>query len=164
VPPAPADPLAGFEFMTALKPWDRERAFVPASSPHPLGDLYICWSPDAVYVGLYALDIVEKDMYPDGRVPVADRAVWRVGVDEAEPVIARIGGGEQPVVSHQATKVACLSGLDHDVRLIAVMRLPAAHFGKTQLAAGDVIKLRSELRTHGRTHRSQWNGELALAK
>jgi hypothetical protein len=57
-----------------------------------------------------------------------------------------------------------LSGLDHDVRVIAVMRLPASHVGKSRFAAGDVITLRSELCTHGRMHRSTWNGDLTLAK
>ena len=164
VPPAPTDPLADFEFMTALKSWDRERSFVPASSPHPLGDLYVCWSPEAIHIGLYALDFVEKVLYRDGRVPEADRAVWNVRVNNAEPIAARIGGGERAVVSHPGAAVECLSGFDHDVRLIAVMTLPASHFGKSQFAAGDVIKLGSELWTHGRTHCSEWNGEFALAK
>jgi hypothetical protein len=164
IPPAPSDPLAGFEFMTALKSWDRQRSFVPPSSADPLGDLYVCWSPEAIHVGLYALDTVEKVLYGDGRQPEADRAAWNVRVDDAEPVAARIGGGAPPVVSHSEANVDSLSGADRDVRLIAVMRVPASHFGKGQLAVGDVIKLESELWTHGRTHRSNWSGDFTLAK
>jgi hypothetical protein len=164
VPPAPPNPLAAFEFMTALKAWDRERSFVPASSPHPLGDLYMCWSPEAIHIGLYALDIVEKVLHRHGRVPEVDRAVWRVSVNDEEPITARIGGGEPAAVSHSAAEVESLSGFDHDVRLIAVMRLPASYFGKSQFDAGDVIKLSSEFWAHARTHRSAWNGEFTLAK
>jgi hypothetical protein len=163
VPLAPPDPLARFEFMTALKVWDRERSFVPSESPYPLGDLYLCWSPKAIHVGLYALDPVEKALYRDGRVPEADRAVWSVLVNDAEPIAARIGGGEKASVSDARVEVACLSGFDHDLRLIAVMSLPASHFGKRQFAPGDVIKLRSDLQTHGRTDRTSWSGDFTLA-
>jgi hypothetical protein len=44
--------------MTALRNWDRERGFVRPATPHPMGDLYVCWSPSALYVGSFVLDNV----------------------------------------------------------------------------------------------------------
>lgn len=59
VPPAPADPLAEFEPWLALKRWDRERGYVKPASAFPMADLYLCWSPGAFYLGVYAQDVVE---------------------------------------------------------------------------------------------------------
>ena len=69
IPPAPADPFANLAPMLALRHWDRERGFVPAASPLPMADLYACWGPAALYLGVYCLDIVEAAYYRDGRVP-----------------------------------------------------------------------------------------------
>jgi hypothetical protein len=78
IPPAPADPFARFEVNTALAHWDRERGFVPATSEFPVADLYACWSPQAIYLGLYAWDAIDEHFYAGGYVPKADRAVWTV--------------------------------------------------------------------------------------
>ena len=60
VPPAPRDPLGQFTIRRALMGWDRERGFVKPRSEFPVADLYVCWNPQAVYLGLYAQDIVEE--------------------------------------------------------------------------------------------------------
>src|SRR6185295_12419185 len=59
VPPAPRDPLAKFAPNLALKHWDRERGFIQPASEFPLADLYVCWSRQAIYFGLYAQDVTE---------------------------------------------------------------------------------------------------------
>jgi hypothetical protein len=163
IPRAPADPFSNMKFMEALKHWDRERGFVPSASEAPLGDLYVCWKPEALYVGLYALDVVEAAYYPDGVLPEADRAAWSVELQDAGAVTARLGGGEAPIVSDPAIRVECLSGFDHNVRLIALMEIPAQRLGKQRFAPGDTINLRSTLTTHGRAYQFTWNAKLPLA-
>ncbi len=115
-------------------------------------------------MGLLAVDVVEEASYRDGVVPAADRAAWSVAVGDGAPIIATLGGGHEPIVSDAATQVLSLSGLDHDVRLVAMMRVPAEKLGKERLAPGDKIKLRSELVTHGRAYRWRWDGEFTLGK
>lgn len=110
VPPAPADPFADFAPTRALKHWDRERGFVKATSEFPLGDLYLCWNRDALYLGLYAIDIVEAASYRDSSVPKIDRALWTVAISGREIVRARLGAAREPLVSNPAVRVENLSG------------------------------------------------------
>jgi hypothetical protein len=163
-PPAPADPFANLRFMHALKPWDRERGFVPAASEAPLGDLYICWNPRAVFIGLYALDPVESELYADGVVPEADRAVWTVQLAGGEGISARIGGARPATANDPNVRVECLSALNGNTRLIAVMEIPAERLGRERFAGGDSIELHSSLVTHGHTDKYEWKATLPLAK
>ncbi|MBI1841325.1 MAG: hypothetical protein HYR88_10820, partial [Verrucomicrobia bacterium] len=55
-PRAPRDPMDGFTGNAALASWDRERGFVPCSTPHPQADLYTCWNPDAILLVVFAHD------------------------------------------------------------------------------------------------------------
>jgi hypothetical protein len=162
VPPAPADPTADFRFMGALKNWDRERGHVPPASANPSGDLYVCWSPDALYLGTFVIDIVEPDYYRDGVVPEVDRAVWTVRVNEGQEVTARVGAGFEPKLDVAGVEATAISGTYHDVRCINVLKLPAEFFGKKRLHAGDKIMLDSSFTTHGRAHRIAWDGEYVL--
>src|SRR5207245_217034 len=59
IPPAPPTPMADLRPMLILKNWDRERGFVKPASRFPVADLYLCWAPDAVYLGLFAMDTPE---------------------------------------------------------------------------------------------------------
>jgi hypothetical protein len=93
VPRAPEHPFADFAPTRALKHWDRERGFVPPTTPAPLADLYVAWRSNAVYLGLYALDIVEEAYYRSASVPKQDRALWTVQINGCEPVRARLGAG-----------------------------------------------------------------------
>jgi hypothetical protein len=163
VPPAPADPFADFTFMQALKHWDRQQGFVPPASVAPPGDLYACWSPEALYLGLYAIDIVETAFYDGSDIPVVDRAVWSVRLSEKESIRAKIGGGAAPIVSEPKIRVECLSGLRHNVRLIAIMELPAIRLGRERFTAGDNIDLDVSLTTHGRAYQADWNGRFTLS-
>jgi hypothetical protein len=162
-PPAPADPFANLRFMHALKHWDRERGFVPAASEAPLGDLYVCWNPQSLFVGLYALDPVESELYSDRIVPEADRAAWTVQLEGGEAITARIGGAK-PAACEAPVRVESLSALDGNPRLIAVMEIPADRVGRNRFAAGDSIELRSSLVTHGHTDTYEWKATLPLAE
>jgi hypothetical protein len=164
VPPAPADPFAEFRFMTALKNWDRVLGFVPAATPRPMGDLYICWSPAALYLGTFVFDIVETDYYRDGEIPDADRAMWTIRYGGGEPVRLRLGAGKDPVISDPALRVKSLSGLYHNVRCVTAIELPAGRFGKAALKPGDQIELESTFTTHGRADRIKWKGVFVLSE
>jgi len=162
VPPAPSDPFAEFVPTRALKHWNRERGFVKPASEFPLGDLYLCWNQDALYVGLYAIDIVEDAFYRDSSVPKIDRALWTVRIDGQEAVRARIGAGREALVSDPRVRVENVSGVNVHVRNIAAMELPAKLLGKDQLKAGDTVGLDCTLSTHLGAYRMAWKGTFTL--
>src|SRR5262249_38170771 len=100
VPPAPPEPMVELRLMEILKRWDRERGFVKPASPNPLADLYVCWDPDAVYLGLCAHDFPEDTYYRDKQIPEVDRMEWTVRLSgRAEPLRVRLGADRPPAVS-----------------------------------------------------------------
>ncbi|HEX2476101.1 MAG TPA: hypothetical protein VHK01_15225 [Lacipirellulaceae bacterium] len=164
IPPAPADAMSDFQFMRAIKHWDRVRGFVPADSKHPMGDLYLCWSPSALYLATYVIDIVEPDYYRDGKIPDVDRALWTVHVNGGKPISVRVGGGKDPVTSDPTVGIKSISGLYHDVRCITVIELKSQHLGKEKLRPGDEIELNTSFVSHGRAYRARWNGKFTLSE
>jgi hypothetical protein len=164
VPPAPRDPFAEFVPMRALKQWDRERGFVKCASPDPLADLYICWSPKAIYLGLYALDVTEDAFYRDRSVPKGDRALWIVQVPGREPLRVRLGAGREPILNDATVRVENLSGVNLTVRSITALALSARQMGRKSFKPGDKIQLNSSFWTHGGCYRMDWNGTFVLSK
>jgi hypothetical protein len=163
VPPAPRDPLAHFEPTLALKHWDLERGFVKPVSEHPLADLYVCWSKKAVYLGLYAQDVVEDVFYKGKVVPASDRAEWVIAANSwPKPIRGRIGAGLEPVFDEPAVRVLNLSGINGNMRNIAGMELPARLFGKGRFKVGDTIEFTSTFITHSRAYRVEWQGRFTL--
>jgi hypothetical protein len=163
VPPAPRDPFADFTATHALKSWDRRRGFVKPVTPFPVGDLYLCWSPEALYLGLYALDIVEDAYYRDRSVPKADRAEWGVEVSGARPIRVRLGAGREAIPSRPGVRIEHLPALNLRVRNVAAMEIPAEELGRRQFKAGDAIELDSTLRTHAQAYRMEWKGTFRLS-
>lgn len=164
VPPAPRDPFAEFVPMRALQHWDRERGFVPCASAEPLADLYMCWSPKAIYLGLYALDITENAFYRGQSVPKADRAQWVLQVPGREPLRIRLGSGREPLLNDPAVRVEHLSGVNLTVRSITALELTAAQLGRKRFRAGDRLRLDACFTTHGQCYRMVWAGDFVLAK
>ena len=163
VPPAPRNPLGQFTIRLALKDWDRERGFVKPDSECPVADLYVCWDKQAVYLGLYAQDIVEVNYYRNKIVPVVDRAEWIVSIGETnQPIHARLGPGAPPVCDEPAARIVNLSGVYMNTRNIAALRLPARLFRREKLKAGDAIELGSTFYTHCRSDRVEWKGAFTL--
>jgi hypothetical protein len=163
VPPAPANPFADFEPTRALKAWDRERGFVKASTREPLADLYLCWDARGLYLGLYAVDIIEDAYYRSRSVPKQDRPLWDVRVAGAKPFRARLGAGREPVPSAPGLRLEHLSGLNLNVRTVTALELPASWLGRPRLQAGDVIELDSSLTSHCRAYRTAWRGRFVLS-
>ncbi|RIK88944.1 MAG: hypothetical protein DCC67_00215 [Planctomycetota bacterium] len=163
VPPAPADPFGVLGYMTGLEHWDRERGFVPAASDAPLADLYLCWMREALYVGLYAIDPVERSYYGGGPPAAEDRALWRLKLDDRCTATIRLGSGQPPAADLPGLRVESYSGVDNIPRLIAVVEIPAAQMGRAELRPGDAVALDGELVTHGRAYRYHWHGVYTLA-
>jgi hypothetical protein len=164
IPPAPPNPLADFDSMTALKSWDRAAGRVPPSTPHSLGDLYVCWSPTTLYIGTFVIDIIEPDYYRDGVIPEIDRATWRIQIDGGKSVAAVIGAGKKPVVTPGGIEIQSLSGTYHDVRCVTAVALPASHFGKERFKPGDQIALDSTFTSHARAYQTTWKSTLTLSE
>jgi hypothetical protein len=162
VPPAPADPLGDFQSTHALKNWDRERAYVPASTQNYPGDFYVCWSPDALYLATYVIDIVEPAYYRNADVPNEDRATWTVQVDASDELVVRLGSGRPPEVSDPAIRIQSLGGTYRDIRCITAIELPAERLGRSKFEAGDKIVLESDYAAHGGAYRLNWQGEFVL--
>jgi hypothetical protein len=163
VPPAPRDPLGQFTIGLALKDWDRERGFVKPLSESPVADLYVCWSKQAVYLGLYAQDIVEVNYYRNKIVPDVDRAEWIISIGETNNRIrARLGPCAPPVCDEPAARIVSLSGGYMNTRTIAAVELPAKLFGKARFKAGDAIDFGSTFFTHCRADRVEWKGKFKL--
>ena len=128
-----------------------------------MADLYICWNAKAIYLGLYAQDIVEDAYYRNRIVPKIDRAEWTISPARlAKSIRARLGSGLEPIVNESSVRIVNLSGLNLDVRDIAAMELPAKLFGKAKLQAGDKIEFTSSLLTHGQAYRTDWQGMFTL--
>lgn len=162
VPPAPREPFANFAPTQALKHWDRERGFVKATSEFPLGDLYLCWSREALYLGIYAIDVVEAACYRDSSVPKIDRSLWTVQINGRDVARARLGAAREALVSDARVRVENISGLNLHVRNIAAMEVPAKVFGKDELRSGDSIELDCTLLTHCGAYRMEWRGRFTL--
>ncbi len=163
VPPAPRNPFGQFEPTLALKAWDLERGFVKPISEFPLADLYVCWKPKAIYLGLLAQDVVEDVFYQDKVVRAGERAEWIVATSEsARRITARIGAGMEPVVDEPTVRVVNLSGVNGNVRNIACMELPAKLFGQERFKPGDAIEFASTFFTHCRAYDVEWKGRFTL--
>src|SRR5882672_1735406 len=163
VPRAPRDPFANFSASQAMRHWDRERGFVQPSSEFPLADLYVCWSPKAIYLGLYGFDIIEDGYYRNKSVPKEERALWTVTPRDGEAIRARIGAGREAIVNDPSVRLENLSGVNLNVRNVAIVELPAERFGKKRFRAGDSIDLNTTLLTHAQAYRVEWKGAFQLA-
>lgn len=142
---------------------DRERGFVKCASREPIADLYLCWSPKAVYVGLYALDVTEDAFYQDHFVPECDRSLWVLRTADMEPLQMRLGAGRKPVLSDKSVHMRHISGVNLNVRSVTAVALTAARMGRKSFRAGDVIQLDSCFWTQGGCYRMDWNGTFVLA-
>lgn len=164
VPPAPAAPLAHWKPMEAMVDWDRERGFVPPRTPDPMADLYLCWGPDAVYLGVYAKDVIEASCYPEKRLPEVDRAEWTVSIEDSKhPLSLRVGAGRPPDVHDPGIEVVDTTAAENGVYHVVAVRLPAALFGKQRLQAGDTIRLEATYQTASRAEKVAWSGPFHLA-
>lgn len=162
IPPAPSDPLGHFTIRVALKDWDRERGFMKPDSKYPIADLYVCWSKDAIYLGLYAQDFAETEYYKDKVIPEVDRAQWTVSPASGKAIHLRLGPGGPATCDEPTAHFVNLSGVYMNTRNVAAIELPAKLFGKAQFKAGDKIEFGSDFFTHARADHVEWKGKFIL--
>ena len=163
VPRAPSDPLGQFRPTLALKDWDRDRGFISPNSPFPVADLYVCWSENALYLGLYFQDLAEDEYYRSKIVPEGDRAAWTIAIHGAKKAIrSRIGAGREPAIDTSGVRIVNPPGLNAGVGNVVAMELPAKVFAKEQFQSGDKIAFTSTLLTHGQAYRVEWEGSFVL--
>jgi len=162
VPRAPRDPFENSASAQAMRNWDRERGFVTPSSQFPVADLYLCWNSKALYLGLYAHDIIEEAYYRGKSVPKSERAVWTVQVAGGEAIRARVGSGREGIASDPEVRLDNDSGVNLNVRNVAILELPARKLGKARLSAGDTFELSSTFLSHGQAYRVEWQGTFKL--
>ena len=149
VPPASSNPLAG------LQNWPLRQAFIPARTKAPMGDLYMSWSKESLYLGVIAMDYVDEDLYEGGKLPPEDRARWTIRINGGEPLEVRFQGTKQPAsASNPQVRLSEVPGLKHQV--IAEIPMPSG------LRQGMTISLESELFTHGRADHMAWKTKLRL--
>jgi len=162
VPRGPENPFENFVQFKALKNWDRERGFVAAQTPTPLADLYVCWRPGALYLGLHGWDAVEAGYYRGGYIPKEDRAVWSVRIAGREVARARIGAGREGLVNNAAVRVESIPGVAGSAWMTAAMEVPVKVLERKELAAGDEIEIDCALLSHARASRVEWRGKFKL--
>ena len=163
VPLAPSDPFADLQPMRVLQQWDRERGFVKPTSDLPTGDLYICWRPQAIYLGIYVQDPIDSAYYRDAEIPDSDRAIWTVQLGDAAPIVMRVGCGKKASVDGPELRVESISGVNHDVRCIAIVEVPAQRLGKDRFEPGEKVELKVSFLTHGHVDRMEWQGTFPLS-
>ncbi|WP_263368731.1 hypothetical protein [Edaphobacter bradus] len=164
VPPAPSDPLGQFQLTLALKNWDRERGFVEPASDKPLADLYISWDQHAIYLGLYAQDMIEDAYYQDKKIHPDDRPEWTVTLGPSHKEIrARVGASMVATVNEPSVQVVTVQGKNLRVQNVAAMRLPAQLFGKESFHAGDKVEIASDLAAYLDAYQVSWKGTFTLA-
>ncbi len=165
VPPAPINPLGDFTPNRALRRWDRERGFVPASSSSPMADLYFAWEPDALDFGLFALDAAEDAFYRDRRMTEEDRMEWTLQIDGLrEPIRLRIGSGLPLRGKPDGVEAISISGKELTVRTVAAVRVPASRLGRVNFQSGDEVSITAVLTTHARAYRVDWSGKMRLSR
>jgi hypothetical protein len=161
-PRAPKDPFGDFRPPIALMRWDRESGFLKARTPDPMADLYVCWSNQALYLGLYSMDIVEPAYYRNAFVPKVDRPYWVATLNGREIFHARIGAGREPLISDSRVRIANSSGTGGNVSDIAAVEIPATLLGANHLRAGDRVTLVTTLISHAGAARTEWSAEFTL--
>lgn len=162
IPFATGNPLDDFVPGEALRRWNRVQGFVLPSTPHPMGDLYVCWNAESVFLGLFYLDMVEGTYYSGGAVPKMDRAQWTVQWGGQERVRATLGAGIEPLCNQPSVHLLNLSGGVLTVRNFAAMQIPASLMGRASWKAGDELDLESLLQTHCKAHQIGWKGRFRL--
>ena len=162
IPPAPLNPMGNFRANQALQSWDRERGFLPPTTPAPMADLYGCWTTNAIYLGLYALDMVEEAYYRGPWLPKEDRALLTIRIGGAKPFHVRMGGGREAIPNDGDVHVEHLSGGGLNVRNIAAVELTASRLGRSGFRTGDTLELEVSFWSHCRAQRVEWKGVYPL--
>lgn len=155
IPPAPKDPLQ------SLKQWDRKRGFVPSQTRLATADLYLSWDAENLYLGLFAMDFMDEEIYAGGSVPESERSLWKVKIGRTGKTIEVRFGGKGRAVQSNITEVEAreLPGLKHSV----MIRVPRRLFSATPLTAKTVLELTASLVLHSGSAKMTWGQKRLLS-
>ncbi len=163
VPRAAGDPLRDFTYLRALVSWDRVAGYIEPSTRHAVADLYACWRPEALYLGLHSMGFLEAAAYRAGEVPECDRSLWTIRFGSpSRTVHIRFGSGRTPVSSSADVRVVASEPTKDHIRSVVAVVLPASLFRVRELTAGMSITLDAALDTAGRCDHVRWRRTLVL--
>ncbi len=163
IPPAPGSNLISSVAKEILQNWDRLHGFVKPASNVSLFDMYLCWNPDTLYIGLYGDDVVEKEFYKDNIIPEIDRAELTLRFEDNDlPINVKLGSSRKPVWNCSDIDVFNSSGLFLSVRNITIVKIPAKFLGRENFSPDDRVKYDAELSTFARAYNFKWNIDFPL--
>jgi len=157
IPPAPEELVLDPTKNLVLKNWDREKGYMPALSPTPVADLYLCWNQDALYLAIYADDVIERQLYRDKKIPPEDRMKLTIAFKGGSVINIRLGGEQQAALVHPQAEIIYTTGIRHSVRHISIIQLPASLFGKKLLKRNDKMQFAVTLQTLARAYLVKWD-------
>jgi hypothetical protein len=163
IPPAPENPLAGGDWKTIMRDWDRLHGFVKPSTAAAVADLYLCWSRDTLYAGMFTEDFGYGEYYRTGTVPEEDRTLLSFEAGpRGERVQLRLAADREPTTTDPRVRVLNGSVL-HSHRNFTVVRIPSRIFGKVFFSPGDPVRLRATLESAARAYTVKWEVDARIA-
>jgi len=141
--------------LETLKGWPRERGVLPVSAGTPFGDLFVCQTSDCLYLGLYAMDYMDENLYVGGHVPEIDRNRWQINLGGLPTAIdVHYGGkGKRPTINCAGIEIHEAPGLKYTV----ILKIP-----RDLLHGAHSVALSSTLDTHGRSSSMSWKAMLDM--
>jgi hypothetical protein len=159
-------PVANTKAERGLIHWNKARSFIANTSTDPAGwsfaDAYACWTPEYLYLAIYAADFFEPLVYAGGKIPESERMTWTVALQGLKSPL-RVRFGSKDTATLEGPKVR-LREWQSPTRNTVLLKLPAAMFGKKRLRVGDSLSLKSTLTSHSRAEQMEWKRVLQLTK
>jgi hypothetical protein len=156
IPKAPPEPLAGGDWKSMIRDWDRLHGFVRPSTPVPMADLYVCWTKDTLYLGLIAEDFAYGEHYRTGKVPEEDRTLVSVRVGgRSEPLQFRLAA-ERPAWSSEPSARVLNVPVLNSHRNFTILGIPARVVGGNVLAEGDAVRMHIAYASAARGYGIEW--------
>ncbi len=153
IPKAPADPMKDH-----MLKWDRENGFIPSQTKEAFGDLYACYEPGFLYVGVMPMEYIDETLYEVGKLPEADRPLFDLTIGSWHAAVRFNGEKQKANCTDLTVELAERPGLEH----IVVMKIPVKALGLSGLQAGDKLPLKATLFTHARGYKMTWNTSMTL--
>lgn len=159
-------PFASRGAARGLVHWNKGRSFIANSASEPAGwnfaDAYACWNSRYLYLAVYASDFFEPLLYSGGKIPESEQMTLTLAFENQKSPL-RLRFGTKNAATFEGTPV-WLREWSSPTRNTALLKLPAAAFGKKRLRAGDVLSLDATLSSHSRAERMEWQKVLRLTR
>ncbi len=143
-------PNAGSDIEKGLKGWPKPAALIKPGPDPAFADLYVFGEKDHLVVGLASMGFTDESLYPDKKVPEADRSELAITVNGAKYWV-RFGGKDRPCTTDPVSKLA----FSRDgVRNELAIRIPRP--------TSSQLSIQATLTTHGRADRMTWSDSRTL--